>query len=155
MMIHAWRLVREARAGDAFTGEGARLFGGRWNPVGTSTTYTSATRSLAALEVLVHQAERIPAGRFLFFGIRFPKNLITTISQKDLPANWRNFPPRKCTTEIGKAWIAAKKSPVLQVPGTLIPGEPNYLLNFDHPQAKELEIGEAEPFDFDPRLRRV
>ena len=154
MTLQAWRLVREARADDAFSGEGARLYGGRWNPTGTRATYTSATRSLAALEVLVHQAERVPAGRFLFFGVRFPKKLITTIDRNDLPANWQRFPPQKSTVEIGKAWVEAKTSPVLQVPSLLIPEESNYLLNFDHPQATEIEVGEAQIFYFDPRLRK-
>lgn len=154
MTVQAWRLVREARADDAFSGEGAGLFGGRWNPVGTRITYTSTTRSLAALEVLVHHAERIPSGRFLFWGIRFPKALVTTVSWQDLPGNWRAFPPQKSTTEIGRAWVAANASPVLEVPSVLIPEESNYLLNLEHPRAGEIEIGEAQSFCFDPRFRK-
>ncbi len=150
MIVQAWRLVREARADDAFSGEGARLYGGRWNPAGIRATYTSATRSLAALEVLVHQAERVPAGRFLFFGIRFPQKLITTVNPADLPANWKSFPPQKSTTSMGKTWVTEKKSPILEVPSLLIPEESNFLLNFDHPQAKEIEVGKAQPFCFTP-----
>ncbi len=154
MIIQAWRLVREARAADAFTGEGARFYGGRWNPVGTQTTYLSATRSLAALEVLVHQAERVPTGRFLFYDVQFPQDLITTISLHDLPADWQRFPPQKCTVKIGKTWITGKNSPVLQVPSVLIPEESNYLLNFDHSHASKIQIGAAQPFCFDPRLQK-
>ena len=153
MTVQVWRLVREARADDAFSGEGARLFGGRWNPVGTRITYTSTTRSLAALEVLVHHAERIPAGRFFFFGIRFPQTLVTTVSLQDLPGNWQTFPPQKSTVDMGGAWAATNASPVLEVPSVLIPEESNYLLNFEHPQAGEIEIEEARPFCFDPRFR--
>ena len=36
------------------TGEGARLFGGRWNNEGTPCIYTSQSRALAILEYTVN-----------------------------------------------------------------------------------------------------
>ena len=36
----------------AFTGEGSRKFGGRWNSIGTPIVYTAGTQSLAILEVV-------------------------------------------------------------------------------------------------------
>ena len=155
MTLQAWRLVRAARADDAFTGEGARLYGGRWNPAGTRATYVSATRSLAALEVLVHQAERVPSGSFLFFEVRFPESLVTKVSEKALPASWRTFPPQKATVEIGGAWIAAHASAVLEVPSILIPQESNFVLNFEHPRAAEIEIRKPQLFSFDPRYLKT
>ena len=152
MIIRAWRLVREARADDAFSGEGARLYGGRWNPPGLRATYLSATRSLAALEVLVHQAEQVPAGRFLFFEVRFPEQFVTTVSSDDLEADWRKYPPRNSTFMVGGNWLQARSSPVLRVPSIMIPEESNYLLNPEHPRAEEIETGDARPFTFDPRL---
>jgi len=53
-MGEAWRIVKVKHAATAFDGEGARLNGGRWNSVGVRTVYVSATKSLAALETLVH-----------------------------------------------------------------------------------------------------
>ena len=53
-MRRAWRMVKEKHAATASDGEGAWLFGGRWNSRGTRGVYTSATLSLAALESLVH-----------------------------------------------------------------------------------------------------
>lgn len=49
-----WRIVREKYAATAFDGEGAYRYGGRWNSQGRRVVYTSATLSLAALEMLVH-----------------------------------------------------------------------------------------------------
>lgn len=152
MIIRAWRLVSEARADDAFSGEGARLYGGRWNPHGLSATYLSATRSLAALEVLVHQAERVPAGRFLFFEVRFPEQFVMAITPEDLEADWRNYPPRNSTVTLGGNWLKARSSPVLRVPSIMIPEESNYLLNPEHPRAGEIEITDPRPFTFDPRF---
>lgn len=54
MSLSTFRIVKSRWASTAFDGEGARLHGGRWNSVGTRMVYTSASRSLAALEILVH-----------------------------------------------------------------------------------------------------
>ena len=53
-MISAWRIVKRKRARAAVTGEGARLYGGRWNSAGASIVYTAGSQSLAALEIVVH-----------------------------------------------------------------------------------------------------
>ena len=53
-MPRAWRLVKARHAAGAFDGEGARLHGGRWNSRGARVVYVSSSRSLAALELLVH-----------------------------------------------------------------------------------------------------
>ncbi|MCZ7627554.1 MAG: RES domain-containing protein [Candidatus Methylomirabilis sp.] len=47
--MRVWRLC--ARQHATPDGEGARLFGGRWNPPGTAVVYTSATLSLATLGI--------------------------------------------------------------------------------------------------------
>lgn len=153
MIVRAWRLVREKRAADAFTGEGARLYGGRWNPPGLRATYLSAARSLAALEVLVHEAERVPSGRFLFFEVRFAEALIEEVSVDLLDADWRSYPPRKSTIEIGRRWIQSGTSAVLRVPSQMIPEESNYIVNPEHPRSEEVEIQDPQPFTFGPRMR--
>src|SRR5688572_29161305 len=43
----------------AFDGEGARIYGGRWNRVGVPMVYGSEHESLAALEVRVHIDSRM------------------------------------------------------------------------------------------------
>ena len=53
-MIRAYRLCKTRHMAAAFTGEGARLNGGRWNSPGKAVVYTSSSLSLATLEVLVH-----------------------------------------------------------------------------------------------------
>jgi RES domain-containing protein len=46
-MKQAWRIVKEKHAATAFDGEGAWLYGGRWNSPGRRVVYTSAALSLA------------------------------------------------------------------------------------------------------------
>ena len=50
--MFVYRVASRRYAAD--NSEGARLNGGRWNNPGTPVIYTSASRSLAALEVIVN-----------------------------------------------------------------------------------------------------
>ncbi len=54
MPLSVWRLVKAKHAAEAFSGEGARRFGGRWNERGTAIVYLGGSLSLAALEIFVH-----------------------------------------------------------------------------------------------------
>ena len=49
-----FRLIDEAFLDSVFSGEGARLYGGRWNSPGVSLIYAAGSLSLAQLELLVH-----------------------------------------------------------------------------------------------------
>lgn len=80
------------RVRDAFVGDGAKLYGGRWNSPDLAVVYGSQHKSLAVLEQLVHLGPR-PAGHFKVFLFHFPGSLIEKISQGDLPKDWRQEPP--------------------------------------------------------------
>ena len=60
----AWRLDRVDRAADWSSGEGARLYGGRWNAVGQRAVYLSLDPSTTILEKAVHggfsMLDRVP-----------------------------------------------------------------------------------------------
>lgn len=45
-----WRMIRVAYHRDPFSGEGARLFGGRWNATGTPALYLAADHVTAVRE---------------------------------------------------------------------------------------------------------
>lgn len=47
-MISVWCLVKIEHAETAFSGEGAKRYGGRWNEIETSMVYASGSLSLAA-----------------------------------------------------------------------------------------------------------
>ena len=52
--ISVWRIVKKKHEAAAFSGEGARIYGGRWTSPGKRVIYTAESVSLAFLEVLVH-----------------------------------------------------------------------------------------------------
>jgi RES domain-containing protein len=150
-MPEAWRIVKARHAASAFSGKGAADNGGRWNSRSVSVVYTSSTKSLAALESLVHLN---PPVRFKYVAIRlkFDDGLVEIVPAKALPPDWQTEPPPPSTKAIGDAWARAARSAVLELPSVIISGEPNYLLNPAHPDFKKISIGKPEPFAFDPRL---
>ncbi len=150
-MIRAWRIVRDGRSVDAFTGEGARQYGGRWNSPGVPVVYTSEHQSLAALEMLVHLQPRF-ALRFVVFPVEFGEELVERLPDTALPAHWRGEPPGAATMRIGDAWAQAAQAAVLAVPSVVVPQETNYLLNPLHPAFGRISVQPPLDFSFDPRL---
>lgn len=150
-MRQAFRIVREAYAATAFTGEGAVLTGGRWNSPGARVVYTSASASLAALETLVH-LNPVLRFKYLIFQLEFEEALIEKIPPANLPAGWRDKPPPPATKRLGDVWVKQARTAVLELPSVIIPGESNFLLNTSHPDFKSIIIGKAEAFSFDSRL---
>jgi RES domain-containing protein len=150
--VSAWRIVKRKLAREAFSGEGARLYGGRWNSPGVSVVYTAQSQSLAVLELLVHLETSDLLYEYVVIEARFDTSLITRISKSDLPKDWRSSPPPPSARAIGDAWIAEEPSPVLELPSAIIPAERIFLLNPQHSAFPQIEIGEPTPFEFDLRL---
>jgi RES domain-containing protein len=151
-MPSAWRIVRAARSKSAFTGEGARVYGGRWNSKGTAIVYASEHESLAALELLVHLTPLAPTDRYLSFRLEWEDKLTKYFPVKNLPANWNAEPPIFQTMQIGDEWIRAGKSVALALPSVLSTSEVNFLLNPKHPDFKRIKIGQPREYRFDARL---
>ena len=150
-MITGWRIVPEQRAEDAFVGEGAKLFGGRWNSPGIAIVYGSEHKSLAALEQLVHFNPLTP-NQFKSFRFQFLDSLVEKIAARHLPKDWREEPPPLSTQRMGDVWVRESRSAVLAAPSIIVPEELNYLLNPNHPDFKKITIKKPESFFFDPRL---
>lgn len=152
-MVSCWRIVQERFAGEAFSGEGARLYGGRWNSAGHPVVYTAGSRSLAVLEMLVHLDGPQLLERYQLFEAMLPESLITELAVKDLPRDWRDDPVPRSAQALGDAWIEKAASAVLRVPSVLIPEEHNYLLNPRHAGFREIRVSGPQNFAFDPRLK--
>jgi len=150
--VVAWRLCASHRAAAAFSGEGSARRGGRWNPPGIRMIYTAESRSLAAMEVLVHVDEigRLGALAWTCIPAVFPARLLETPPR--FPDDWRRYPYPGSTQTFGSEWANSRRTAVLRVPSAVVPGEFNYLLNPFHPDFRHVKIGEPEPFSFDPRL---
>jgi RES domain-containing protein len=152
LSITAWRITKRRHVKTAFTGSGARKFGGRWNSPGTSIGYTAETQSLAVLEMLVHLEQPDLLQRYVLIGITIDPAFIETLDNSRLPRNWRTAPPSIALRSLGDEWAANQTSVALRVPSVLVPSENNFLLNPAHPDINKLSIGEPVAFAFDERL---
>ncbi len=146
--------MQERHAVQAFNGEGARLFGGRWNSPGVAVVYTAGSRALAALELLVHLDSSRVLKTFVLCPVEFDERLARTLEPGEDPRNWRADPVPRSIQAIGDAWIKQAESAVLRVPSVIVAAEWNYLLNPKHPDFSKIQVGQPSPFDFDPRLHR-
>jgi RES domain-containing protein len=151
-VITAWRLVKARLANQAFTGEGSRLYGGRWNSPGIPVIYTSATASLAVLEVFANVQHSDLLSTYMLVSCSFDEHLLRDISINDLPSNWRKSPAPQELQALGDDWIKNSSSVALRVPSAIIELESNYLLNPLHVDFRRVKLSKPEPFRFDLRL---
>ena len=129
-------------------GGGAAAFGGRWNPPGTPVIYAAGALSLAMLERLV---QRRKLGRTLLVEAEIPDHLAIEDLMQRLPPNWRGMGSPEAV-EVGGEWLRAARSAVLRVPSVLVPREPNYLVNPNHPDAGRIQVRVPEELAWDARL---
>lgn len=149
--MRIWRLVPRRHA--RFDGEGARLFGGRWNRPGTPVIYLSATISLAALEYFVHLEPGEAPDDLVVIQVDVPEGIaVHGIDVKALPRNWRVYPAPEELAELGSAWVHNRQSALLRLPSVIVPREFNYALNPAHRDFGRITVGTPEPFSLDPRL---
>jgi len=149
--ILVYRIVKTTWVSSAFDGEGARRYGGRWNSVGTPMVYTSESRSLAALEILVHLEG--PARGYSLAACEIPDDVvIESVAATELPADWMISPAPAALAALGDAWIRRGTSAILKVPSAVVDREYNYLLNPRHPSFERMSIHTAVPFNYDERL---
>ena len=154
--LTVWRITTRRFANStalAFTGEGARLYGGRWNRVGLPMVYTAQSRSLALLEMLV-QDEPLRANYVLIPALIGKAVSRKTVLASALPADWRSAQRREALQAMGQQWLAGGESCVLVVPSAVVPLESNYLINPLHADFSRIQIGTLETLDTDSRLLR-
>jgi RES domain-containing protein len=151
-----WRICRAPYVGEAFSGQGARRFGGRWNSRGVPMVYTSTSLSLAAIELFVHLEPGLAPDDLVYLSAQLPEGEpARTIQSAELPDEWwtDNAAAGAVTPrDLGDAWISERSSLALMVPSVPIRAEWNVLINPLHPLIRELQVEAAQSFIFDARM---
>lgn len=149
----AWRLDGWQHRDSWDSGEGARLFGGRWNSAGTKVVYCSVDPATAILEVAVHKgfetldtvAHVLTAAR-----IELPED-VHIVQPEDVPnPNWlRPGTPSTGQQAFGDALLAAH--PFVLIPSAVSTYSWNLLF---HPgrAAGRYTLVRQERFALDTRL---
>ncbi len=151
--MHLWRIGRAVFAESAFTGEGSRLFGGRWNPKGVRLVYTSTSLALAAVEYFVNIDPSDAPDDLIASEAVLPPTV--SIEHLDpsllLSAELTNS---LVTKKIGAEWIRSRRSLALQVPSLAVEDDWNLLLNPEHPEFPTISLLPSRPWHFDQRMFR-
>ena len=149
-----YRICNKLYAND-LQGIGAKMYGGRWNNVGNAVVYTSSSRALAALEVLVHlPSNTLKKLDFTVVSIEIPENSVEEIFYADIK---RDFQINRFSTyfkNIGDNWLRENSSLLLKVPSVVIHEEMNYLINPNHKDFNKVKLTETKLFRFDDRLAK-
>jgi RES domain-containing protein len=149
-----WRLARPEFAGH-LDGEGSKLEGGRWNPIGVPALYTSQHLSLSVLEIYVHLPPQMRDALPVLTAVQISipdKAGVTRVPLERLAELVGSADPLRACQAIGKAWISRGRDLMLQVPSIIVPEESNLILNPAHPHMAAVAIVSSRAFHFDPRL---
>jgi RES domain-containing protein len=150
--MRIWRICRAPYAAEAFSGDGARRFGGRWNSHGVPMVYCSSSLALAAIELFVHLEPNLQPDDLVSIAATLPPGEpAQTLDPAKLPPEWwtDDYEPLRA---LGDSWIREKTSLAMMVPSVPIRAEWNVLVNPLHPRISELRIEPAPPFIFDARM---
>ncbi len=147
-----YRIVQEHWAATALDGEGARLYGGRWNSPGVAAVYLAESQALAALEILVHAPREALLLDWIVIELDVPDSLIDKVPLSKLPTEWRLQPSSRQAQIFGTRWLRDYQNLSLLLPSVVIPEEKSLLVNPLNPHMRDLKPGKPKPFSFDPRL---
>lgn len=146
-----YRIAKQEYIGD-LSGTGAKLYGGRWNKPGKAALYTSESRALAMLELLVHFNSRAAIRNvFRFAVIEVDSTLITDVPAKLFPDNLHTF-NNETLWEITEKYFDQKNCLAIRVPSVIIGRESNVILNPEHENYPLVRITSVEKAAIDPRL---
>jgi RES domain-containing protein len=148
--MNLFRFTSE-RYKDDLSGNGARLFGGRWNSKGLAAIYTSETVSLSLLEIFAHAVQYDDLKEKFLMTLSAPDDIsIYKIPFSKLRSSWQN--DIAYTRFIGDAFLRDNKYLLLQAPSAIIKTEFNFMVNPGHKDFKKIKLVSSELFDFDSRI---
>ena len=137
------------------SGEGAKLYGGRWNLPGNPAIYAGSSIAVSLLERLTIDPELFSSERQILYSvmeITIPDHLILIPSMTDLPLNWNEIPAIRVAQEYGASLL---KSGILcfAVPSVVDPSSLNYVIN---PLSENFSLMESKvyPLELDKRIGR-
>ncbi len=106
--MELYRITQEIYAGD-LSGNGAKLFGGRWNSEGLPALYAASTRSLALLETLAHTpAKMLQVKVYMLLTVIVPYTILPLVIElRKLPDGWDAPDIRPFTQKTGDRFFLA------------------------------------------------
>jgi RES domain-containing protein len=149
-----YRIARDSYIND-FSGEGARLYGGRWNRPGLAVLYTSQARSLALLELLVHFSSISAMQQSYHYAVlEVPDEFIVELPTDCLPKDILLYNQAELWS-LTDHYFLLENTLALRVPSVLVNGEYNYLLNPAHALYKKIRCLSIDNAVLDERYKAM
>jgi RES domain-containing protein len=150
--MHIYRFGLKKFISD-LSGQGAKIYGGRWNAVGNAMLYSSYSPSLAMLEFACNASGITKTIQTSLLTLKLDSKVkIEIITLNDLPANWQQVPSPDSLKVIGNNWLKSNKTLALKVPSAIMPLECNLLINSLHKEFFKLEIENFVDMNIDSRI---
>ena len=145
-----WRIGDPDGRFPIYSEEGAKLNEGRWHAKGQGMIYSSEHYSTAMLEKLAHYNGVLPPNQH-FIEIQIPSGLSYEVVTKDSLKGWDNA-DGAVSRDFGWKWIDENLSAILFVPSVVSREENNVLINPNHKDTSDIQIGYEKPVCWDARL---
>jgi RES domain-containing protein len=148
-----YRIAKKKTRANDLSGQGAANEGGRWNSEGVFALYTSESRSLAMLELLVHVDDtELPPDLFVMT-IQIDDSVpFFEIPDSELPVDWRK-PENLVLKELGDRIFKERAYIGIKARSAVMPQEYNFILNPLYPRYYDLvRITSLEDYKRDQRL---
>lgn len=149
----AYRLT-QSRFKEDLSGEGASVYGGRWNSKGLRMLYSAEHISLALLELLVNMnpstSPFLPS--FHLLEIDLPETTFPVLNAADIKKDWRS--DLQYSRFIGDEFLKARSSLLMKVPSAVVPEEYNVIINPYHKDFAKIKTIRAKTYKIDGRLSR-
>jgi RES domain-containing protein len=135
------------------TGQGAKIYGGRWNSVGNAMLYCAYSPSLCLLEFACNASGIAKTNQTSLLTLKLETKVkIETLTTNGLPDNWQQVPSPDSLKMIGNNWIKSNKTLALKVPSAIMPLEYNLLINPLHKDFSKLVIENVVDMNIDRRI---
>jgi RES domain-containing protein len=137
------------------SGEGAKIYGGRWNLLGFPAIYAASSISASLLERLTIDSELLSSERYLRYSIMefsIPEPLLFFPKKEDLPIDWNQIPAVRSSMEFGTNLL---KSGILcfGVPSVVDQSSLNFAINPLSENFLALDC-KTYPLELDKRILR-
>ena len=153
MPLRLWRIVTGPHP--IWSGEGARLFGQRWNPPGLPAIYAGTSFAVCLVEILVHANRKSPPSGARYVEAEVPDLVSRETFDPVAHPGWDDPNDVSVAQAFGRAWIESRRSSLLLVPSVVTAGrDANVVVNPDHPDSMRILVGPETAVSLDRRLFR-
>jgi RES domain-containing protein len=154
--MQAWRIGKADDISD-FSGAGAALYGGRWNPPDLPAVYLGLSPSGCALDPVI-LAGHVPQLRFKLMHLELPAEpeLYEAPAVERLPLGWDTFPADRPSMDFGGEWLERNEQLGLILPSAAMDETRLVLINPQHPACRRIKVVQITDFIYGkPGSRRA